>query len=212
MSSTAWFNIQKPYYYQASSVSSQVNTTGPILLGTTVKDSYSFSTSLTYDNIISIISNKIRSAQLPYDPNAIYLVLTSSDVTEGSFCSSYCGYHSYFTTTSNQEVIFSFIGNAAKKCPYSCIAYNQNVSPNKDVGVDGMLSVIAHEIVEAMSDPELDAWADINGEENADKCAWTFGKLLTASNGAYYNLVANNYKYLIQQNWNRLSNQCLMSL
>ena len=38
-----------------------------------------------------------------------------------------------------------------------------------------MASVIAHELVEAVSDPQLNAWYDRRGYENADKCAWTFG-------------------------------------
>ena len=32
-------------------------------------------------------------------------------------------------------------------------------------------------------------WYDRSGNECADKCAWTFGALSTASNGARYNVV-----------------------
>ena len=35
-----------------------------------------------------------------------------------------------------------------------------------------MVSVIAHEAAEAVSDPNLNAWFDSTGQENADKCAW----------------------------------------
>ena len=38
-----------------------------------------------------------------------------------------------------------------------------------------MVSVIAHELEEAATDPDLNAWYDNRGYENADKCAWTFG-------------------------------------
>ena len=38
-----------------------------------------------------------------------------------------------------------------------------------------MVSVMSHELEEAVSDPLLNAWYDSNGEESADKCAWTFG-------------------------------------
>ena len=38
-----------------------------------------------------------------------------------------------------------------------------------------MASIIAHELEEAATDPDLNAWYDRRGDENADKCAWTFG-------------------------------------
>ena len=44
--------------------------------------------------------------------------------------------------------------------------------PNGDLGVDGLVSIFAHELAEATSDPYLDAWADARGEENADLCQY----------------------------------------
>jgi hypothetical protein len=43
-----------------------------------------------------------------------------------------------------------------------------------------MASIIAHELEEAATDPDLNAWYDRRGMENADKCAWTFGSTSTA--------------------------------
>jgi hypothetical protein len=43
--------------------------------------------------------------------------------------------------------------------------------------VDGLLSVLAHELVEAVTDPNSDgvrAWDDGYYYENADKCAVSF--------------------------------------
>ena len=58
-----------------------------------------------------------------------------------------------------------------------------------NAGVDGMVSVIAHELEETNTDPNLNAWYDANGAEDADKCAWTFGQTLsTTSSGAFYNM------------------------
>ena len=34
-------------------------------------------------------------------------------------------------------------------------------------GVDGMISIMGHEIAETISDPELNAWLDASGAENA---------------------------------------------
>jgi hypothetical protein len=75
-----------------------------------------------------------------------------------------------------------------------------------------MASVIAHELVEAVSDPLLNAWFDAAGNENADKCAWTFGAT-TPLNGYNYNMTASGRKYLIQQNWVPIgAGSCAMAL
>lgn len=65
-----------------------------------------------------------------------------------------------------------------------------------------MVSTFAHELVEVMSDPFMDAWYDDNGMENADKCAWSYGKVLTVPGSQKkYNSKAGNKLFLIQQNW-----------
>ncbi|HEX7530831.1 MAG TPA: hypothetical protein VF333_06795, partial [Pyrinomonadaceae bacterium] len=66
---------------------------------------------------------------------------------------------------------------------------------------DGMASIIAHELEEAVSDPNLNAWYDSRGAENADKCAWTFGTTFTTSNGALANMTMGGRNWLIQRNW-----------
>ncbi|CAF2942636.1 unnamed protein product [Rotaria sp. Silwood2] len=170
--STSWFNIQKSYYYQDTPTSSKVNTTGPLTLGSTTTDNYSYGSQLTGSNIPRIIHNRIKSGELENDLQGIYLLLSSSDVKENyssnaSFCTNYCGYHSAFSVESS-TYIYGFIGNPQESIG-SCSVYNHLVSPNGDVGVDAMLSPMAHEIVEAMSDPLLDAWLDSKGSENADK-------------------------------------------
>lgn len=39
-----------------------------------------------------------------------------------------------------------------------------------------MVSVIAHELTETATDPNLNAWWSLTtGYENADICAWTYG-------------------------------------
>ena len=75
-----------------------------------------------------------------------------------------------------------------------------------------MASTIAHELEEAVTDPDLNAWYDHKGEENADKCAWTFGTAYRVSNGAAANMRLGNRDYLIQQNWvNASGGYCALS-
>ena len=62
------------------------------------------------------------------------------------------------------------------------------------------------------TDPLLNAWYDRQGEENADKCAWTFGATYTTNGGAVANLALNGRSYLVQRNWvNASGGYCSMS-
>jgi hypothetical protein len=149
--------------------------------------------------IRTIVTSAISSNQLPKDANGVYFVLTSADVTKTGFMSSFCGWHTY-TTALTTPIKYSFVGNADKN---SACTPQTLKSPNDTPAVDAMLSVIAHELAEPVTDPYLNAWYDEKGDENADKCAWTFGKELTAANGSRYNVVLNGHQYLLQQNWKK---------
>ncbi len=79
------------------------------------------------------------------------------------------------------------------------------------VAADGMISIMTHELEETVTDPDLDAWTDSNGE-NADKCAWNFGTLQTAANNSRFNVRVGGRQFLIQQNWlNANGGSCLQT-
>ena len=192
-------------YYNGSGT----HVTGQVHYAGSTTDSYSQGTSLSDAQIQTVVSNAITKGKLPKDTNAIYFVLTSQDVTASSgFCTQYCGWHTH-GTISGSDIKYSFVGNPAR-CLSSCAA--QSTSPNGNAGADGMASILAHEMEEAISDPDLNAWYDTRGEENADKCAWKFGTESTASNGSKYNITLGGKQYLIQQNWvNASGGYCAMS-
>jgi hypothetical protein len=161
-------------------------------------DAYSLGTALTDANIQTIVSSAISANKLPKDTNGLYFVLTSADVNATSgFCTQYCGWHTH-GTIAGSDIKYSFVGNP-DRCPASCAA--QTTSPNGNAGADGMASIIAHEAEEATTDPDLNAWYDTRGAENADKCAWTFGTTYSASGGGLANMKLGTRDYYIQQNW-----------
>ena len=170
-------------------------------------DNYSRGSALSDADIQTIVSSAIGSQ--PADPNGVYFVLTSADVNETSgFCTQYCGWHTH-GKIAGIDVKYSFVGNP-DRCPSACAA--QTTGPNGNAGADGMASIIAHELEEAATDPDLNAWYDTRGYENADKCAWKFGTTYTASNGSKYNVTLGSRDYLIQQNWvNASGGYCSMS-
>jgi hypothetical protein len=201
---TPYFNINTTYYN-----GSNVHVTNHVAFGGSTSDNYSQGTSLSDAGVEAVVSRAIGNGSLPKDTNGVYFVLTSQDVNETSgFCTQYCGWHTS-ATISGSDIKYAFVGNAAR-CLSACAA--QSTSPNNNPGADGMASVVAHELEEATTDPDLNAWYDSRGEENADKCAWTFGTESTASNGSKYNVVWGGMEYLIQQNWvNANGGKCAMS-
>ena len=193
LSGSPYYNINTSYYDGAS-----VAVTNSTLLKKSVTDNYSRGTALADADVTAVVSSAITSGALPADPNAVYFVLTSADVNETSgFCTSYCGWHTH-GTIAGQDIKYSFVGNP-DRCPSACEA--QTTSPNGNAGADGMASVLTHELEEAVTDPDLNAWYDGSGAENADKCAWKFGTTYTTSNGSKANMKLGARDFLIQQNW-----------
>ena len=169
---------------------------------------------LSDNGVFSVVSNAITSGALLKDANGVYFVITSSDIAKTGFCTQYCGWHTY-GTVGGTTIKYSFVGNA-NRCLSACAA--QTVGPNGNAGVDGMLSVMAHELEETNTDPNLNAWYDSSGNENGDKCAWTFGQSQTlGGNGAYYNmslpaLSTSSRNYLIQRNLSATDNKCYVNI
>jgi hypothetical protein len=200
-----YFNINTTYYNGLGNhVSNSVHYAG----GT--NDNYSRGTALSDADIQSVVAAAInKPGGLPLDANGVYFVLTSADVDETSgFCRVYCGWHTHGSINGN-DIKYAFVGNP-DRCPSACEA--QAVGPNGNAGADGMASIIAHELEEAVTDPDLNAWYDNRGQENADKCAWTFGTTYTTSNGAQANMSLGGSNYLIQRNWvNASGGYCALS-
>jgi hypothetical protein len=199
-----YYNINTTYF-DASKVHVSNSVDFPNASAT---DSYSRGNALKDADVLNVVASAISSGGLPKDSNAVYFVLTSADVNETSgFCTQYCGWHSH-SKIGGTEIKFAFVGNP-DRCPSACEA--QYTGPNGNAGADGMASIIAHELEEAVTDPVFNAWYDRRGYENADKCAWTFGKTYQ-SNGALANMKLGSRDYLIQQNWvNAGTGKCALS-
>jgi hypothetical protein len=124
----------------------------------------------------------------------------------GSQCSTnvFCAYHSSFTDTSSEPVIYA---NEPYQATIS--GCSSGSSPNGD-DADTTINTLSHEHNEAITDPFGDAWfSDVSSEgENGDLCAWTFGTALGhALNGQQYNQLINGHDYWLQQEYSNAANQ-----
>jgi hypothetical protein len=194
---TAWFNINSTYYSGSGRTLKHVGNS--VKYKAAIADDYSRGINLDDSDIAAIVASAINSKRLPKDANGVYFVLTSPDVDETSgFCTDYCGWHTS-GKLSGVDIKYAFIGGIAR-CPNDCTAQRFH-SPNDNPGADGMASVIAHELSESVTDPDLNAWYDSRGMENADKCAFNFGQEYLTANGSGANLRWGARDFLIQRNW-----------
>jgi hypothetical protein len=189
---SAYYNINTTYNNGTVAVSNAVH------YGGSITTSAPLGTTLTDAGVQSVVASAITVGGLAADSNGVYFVLTSADVKESSgFLTQYCGWHTH-GTIGTTDIKYSFVGDPSRLMS-ACAA--QTTSPNGNASADAMVSVIAHELEESVTDPDLNAWYDTRGYENADKCAWTFGGTYTVANGSLANMTLGSRQYLIQRNW-----------
>ena len=121
--------------------------------------------SISDSAIRSYLAGLFNSGAIVAADNIIYGVYFPAGMTvtsgTGGSCSTFCGYHGYF----------SYGGRSIK---YAVFPY-LNCSGCKLSGltVGDMLTIVtSHEIREAVTDPLLNSWFDRRGYEADDKCAW----------------------------------------
>ncbi|KAG9145023.1 hypothetical protein Leryth_025131 [Lithospermum erythrorhizon] len=196
---------------------------------------YSHGKYLTRLTIQEVIISAVRTKPFPVDhKNGIYLILTSEDVSMQDYCRAVCGFH-YFTFPSmvGYTLPYAWVGNSGKQCPEVC-AYPFAVPgymkdgpgalrpPNGDIGIDGMISVIAHELAEVSSNPLVNAW--YAGEdptaptEIGDLCEGLYGsgggggyigQIMKDGNGRSFNMNGRRgKKFLVQWIWSPVLKAC----
>lgn len=204
LSGSPYYKINTTYYDGANRI-----VPNSVHLAGQTNDAYSQgSTNLSDSQIGAIVSSAISSGRLPKDTAGVYFVLTSVDVTKSGFLTSYCGWHTN-GTIGGADIKYAFVGNPGSNAACSV---QTGVSPNNNVGADAMASIVAHELEEGATDPDLNAWYDRRGYENADKCAWTFGATYSVANGSNANMKLGGLDFLIQRNWvNASGGYCSLS-
>jgi opacity protein-like surface antigen len=114
-------------------------------------------------------------------PNAYYPVYI--DQPRGH--AGYCAWHSAGTINGvNVQFAFFFKLDNDPGC-------NPQSPTNQSEGLQALGNVSGHELSEMMTDPQLNAWYDSGGAENADKCAWTFGAKLLNLGGTSWKIQGN---------------------
>jgi hypothetical protein len=121
--------------------------------------------SISDTGIRNFIAGLLNSGKVNVDTHIIYGVYLPAGMkvtmSGGASCSTFCGYHGHF----------NYGGLDIK---YAVFPYlNCNACKLSNMSVADMMTIVAsHEIREAVTDPQLNAWYDDQGYEADDKCAW----------------------------------------
>ena len=134
---------------------------------------------------------------------------------------AYCAYHS--AIVSGGETAYATMPFPVYNSPlgFSCTTENLGgshtiQSPNGDQDADVVISPLSHEMAEAITDPNGNAWYDAAGFENGDDCAYIYGAL-SGTNGAWWNQTVNGHHYLTQEEFSNAAfkvghEACLQSM
>lgn len=230
----SWWNITSSYIdkYNAK-VASAVT-----LAGEVHDAAYSLGKNLKRNDIQSLVLKSFHGSSLRNSYHALYMVLTAADVYVDGFCMNSCGFHDYtFPSASSlyRMVPFAWVGNSATQCPGQCAwpfavpefgpPNPPLLSPNGDVGMDGMIINVATILAGAATNPFGTGYFEGDSSdpsEAATACAGSFGPgsypgypgqlLVDKKTGASYNTNGlHGRKYLLPAVWNPNSLSCLTS-
>lgn len=194
-------------------------------------EGYSLGKSLKRRDIVALLDRAIASRAVPGNSNAVYLVLTSDDVTVEGFCMS-CGFHANLQPKKNLLLPYAWVGNSETQCPGQCAwPFHQPiygpqspplVAPNGDMGIDGMIINIATVLAGAVTNPfntgyfQGDAGAPL---EAVSACPGMYGRgsypgfpgnlLVDKTTGASYNgHGVNGRNFLLPAMWDPATRSC----
>ena len=111
ISDSNWYRPMRKYYFQESEVSGKVYVNGSVHFKKSYFDNYSHGKSLSEFQLTipNIIKNQLKGSAP--DPNGIYFVIGSDDITE-EFTTEYsaCGYHTYTPEIAkNYSTYYSYL-------------------------------------------------------------------------------------------------------
>jgi PKD domain len=157
------------------------------------------------------IEQVVKADRLPTTATDVYFLVTpdglgdctdsaSTSCALGGSATGYCGYHSQ---TPDGLILYAVI-------PYTAVpghCESGNPRPNGSTA-DPTISIVSHEHNEAVTDPEDDAWIDLNGNEIGDLCVTNFGPILGGSGARAWNEVIHGGHYYLQDEWSNENFSC----
>ncbi len=184
-------------YYDSTGLISPASTYQGHLIDSSVVPNRALSTSQAISEVCKVTQNHP-------DPSTVYFIYTAT----GAGKVNYCAWHSWGSCSSGAQVQVAYMPNidGIAGCD------PQDSSSGHSQGLAAVANVTAHELLESITDPRGSSWFDSSGQENGDKCAWSFppgNGLSTFSNSTVWKLQMewSNSAYLANTGLANLSAQ-----
>jgi hypothetical protein len=207
-SDTQYYNTSNQHISYSSSFAGSVVDTSP-LPASGCTDSAT-PVCLTDAQIQSEVARVATAQGWAHNPTTEFFMFTAKNIgscVTSSECSFtyYCAYHSWFGSGSSVTLYANM--PYADTAPQDCDAESH---PNGD-DADATINVTSHEHNETITDEQGNAWYDLEGYENGDKCAWNFGSQIGSTSSGSYNQLINGNPYELQQEYSNAHRNCVLT-
>ena len=128
------------------------------------------------------------------DPSGIYVVFTSNFPKGGGFCA----WHGN-TSVNGTAVSVAYMPNSTGVT--GCDPGNLFGVAGSE-GLRSLADSTAHEVMESITDPQINAWYDKSGSEIGDKCVWQYAAPVT---------LHNNSVWQLQEEWSNAVSGCVQT-
>jgi hypothetical protein len=127
------------------------------------------------------------------DPDALYIVFTSNAPKV-----NYCAWHNK-ATCNGVAIQVAYVPNQALMPGCSPTTVTNLNCNSYSAGTVTTADSVAHELLETITDAQIDAWYDSSHAEVADKCEYTYGACVQ---------LPNHSLWQIQQEWSNALGGC----
>lgn len=195
LAGSPWLRIMSTYANNAG-----VPATSTVNLGFTMfLNSSDYSTSPSESDLVNVVMR--ATANWPSSGD-IYVVLASADVQLPNplICASTCGGRSTVDSPNggSNKLLLVYL-NSLDRCPEQC-ASNRDWSPRTGTTVDSLVDAFAQQLVDTITNPDLDGWVTDDGRGVASLCSQSYGPdLYRVSPSAFANVRVGGFDFLLSQ-------------
>ena len=170
-----WLSSQTQYTDSTGNVGNQSG----MLAGTWSDNTNRLASPVTQSALAAEARRAVKHFVGSYSVSSNYIIATPHHHSESGFGTQWCAYHSTTSTKAGPVswTYMPYMPDAGASCGSGFV--------NTPGTLDGVSIVGGHEQAETMTDPQLNAWYDVNGAETGDKCAWTGLQNTTFSTGTF---------------------------
>jgi hypothetical protein len=125
------------------------------------------------------LCNALQASGLKPDPNAIYGIYTSNFPNENT----YCAWHGWDNCPDGTIIRIMYIPNSQNQ-PLCWVQPPELSCDNHSNGMQAAANSSAHEMMETITDPLLNAWTNSAGLEIGDSCNFTYKRCVNLDDGS----------------------------